>query len=989
MTNLLRLLQSNNPRPLAKSALLSLAVASFTSMASMQASADAAIDECGYSVSTGITSEPGDTFIAWVEITNVSGEPATAFEVLLNTGGTDLQWVVRAEVESADDGNFWISQPDNWNDKKAIDQGKSYTFRYRTESATTVPVPYLVSVNGMPCDMASPEVTLSASQSYITSASELLLSANASDDSTVMKVVFERNGETIGVDSEAPFEMPITADASLNGFHVYTATAYDPSGNTAESSAARVFVSIDDTFLGTAPGGAEDYPDLLTYFDQITPENAGKWGAVEAERDVMNWDELDSAYEFAQANGLDFKFHTLLWGQQQPEWLDSLAPTEQLEEIEEWMSLVAARYPNLTMVEVVNEPLHAPPSYVEALGGNGESGWDWVITSFELARKYFPESQLILNDYQILIQQSFTADYLDIISALQTKGLIDAIGLQSHFLERAELPIVAENLDTLAATGMPLYISEFDLNVADDALHANKFRDLFSLFWEHPAVAGVTHWGHLEGSVWRENAYLLNADGSQRPAMDWLVCYLAGNTGCTVPEYIPAGWEGDEYGLTLQAEEYDAGQGVLALGDNVAYTDDGDWIVYYDVEMQAGWDTFWVSYAKGNEEVGSISVHFDDPESPAIVTVQLPPTAGGWGSNEEIAVPWLAGDVTHDVYIRFNDTYGVANLDSVRFGTPVTEPETSYGPNILENGTLDYGDYWWYTWSGTLEHTTDEAYAGPGSLKVLGDGGNGLAATGLTAVIEPGKNYAISVFVKAADAASGSVHVGSAIACDGNGTEYPWLVSNVTVNGSDWVELSGTFNTMNCEVVNQFQIQIESSTAGLDFYMDEASVREILSEPTQSNILPNGGFEANNTNGWSSWTGSSLAATTIDPYDGSYSLLASNRAAAGAYAVYNLTSLVEANSNYSVSAQIKVIDIAEGPAATGRLAAKVECSNPPEGHNTYPWIINNSGITPGVWTELSGQLTIPDCNVVEVLIFFEGTAENLDVQLDAISVIKN
>lgn len=100
-------------------------------------------------------------------------------------------------------------------------------------------------------------------------------------------------------------------------------------------------------FLGTAPGGPEDYEHLLTYFNQLTPENAGKWGSVEGTRDVMNWADLDTAYNFARDYGIPFKFHTLLWGQQQPDWIASLPPEEQLAEIEEWMAAVAARYKKL------------------------------------------------------------------------------------------------------------------------------------------------------------------------------------------------------------------------------------------------------------------------------------------------------------------------------------------------------------------------------------------------------------------------------------------------------------------------------------------------------------------------------------------------------------------------------------------------------------------------------------------------------------------
>src|SRR4051812_14136952 len=82
-------------------------------------------------------------------------------------------------------------------------------------------------------------------------------------------------------------------------------------------------------FFGTAASGAQDYALLLNWFNQITPETAGKGGSVEATRDVMNWQGLDDAYNFAKTNPLPFNFHTLIWGQQQPAWLASLPADQQ------------------------------------------------------------------------------------------------------------------------------------------------------------------------------------------------------------------------------------------------------------------------------------------------------------------------------------------------------------------------------------------------------------------------------------------------------------------------------------------------------------------------------------------------------------------------------------------------------------------------------------------------------------------------------------
>jgi len=271
-------------------------------------------------------------------------------------------------------------------------------------------------------------------------------------------------------------------------------------------------------FFGTAAGNPQDYALLLNWFDQITPENAGKWGSVEATRDVMNWQALDDAYNFAKTHHLPFKFHNLIWGQQQPAWLANLPADQQLAEIDQWMTEVAARYPDIDFIDVVNEPLNNPAGYRDALGGAGMTGYDWVIKSFEMARAHFPKAKLLVNEFNTVILPQFTDNYMTLVKLLQSRHLLDGIGEQAHFLERADVPVVKANLDTLASTGLPIYISEFDLNFADDARQANAMRDLFKVFWDHPSVGGVTHWGFRQGATWETNSWLVRTDGDVWPS---------------------------------------------------------------------------------------------------------------------------------------------------------------------------------------------------------------------------------------------------------------------------------------------------------------------------------------------------------------------------------------------------------------------------------------------------------------------------------------
>jgi endo-1,4-beta-xylanase len=290
-------------------------------------------------------------------------------------------------------------------------------------------------------------------------------------------------------------------------------------------------------FLGSAYSSSQAL-NFANYWNQVTPENGGKWGTAEPTRDNMVWTQTDQAYALAKENGFPFKWHVLVWGNQQPSWIENLPAAEQLEEIREWFQAIADRYPDIDFIEVVNEPLHDPPNragngggnYMNALGGSGTTGWDWVLEAFRLARQYFPNSELMLNDYNIINNNAGTTDYLEIIALLQAEGLIDQIGVQGHAFSTRNTSVstIQGNLDRLAATGLPLYVTELDIDGPTDEVQLAEYQRVFPVFWEHPAVQGVTLWGYRPG-MWRtdEGAFLIENNGrTERPALVWLRGYV-------------------------------------------------------------------------------------------------------------------------------------------------------------------------------------------------------------------------------------------------------------------------------------------------------------------------------------------------------------------------------------------------------------------------------------------------------------------------------
>ncbi|HTX19004.1 MAG TPA: endo-1,4-beta-xylanase [Bacteroidota bacterium] len=293
-------------------------------------------------------------------------------------------------------------------------------------------------------------------------------------------------------------------------------------------------------FLGCSTS-AGIWPNLDQYWDQVTPGNDGKWGSVESSQGVFTWTNLDNIYQYATSRGFPFKEHNLVWGSQQPGWITLLDSATQRSYVEGWIQAVCQRYPQTALIDVVNEPFHSVPPYANALGGNGKTGWDWVVTAFTWAREYAPAgAKLLLNEYNIVGSNTATTNYINLIDTLKVRGLIDGIGVQGHYFEfrsqvhatsniyQYSISTIQSNLNRLTATGLPVYLSEFDIDEPADSDQLAQYQIYFPIFWSNPGVKGMTLWGYIQSDVWNAhpNTYLLLSDGTERPALKWLRHYV-------------------------------------------------------------------------------------------------------------------------------------------------------------------------------------------------------------------------------------------------------------------------------------------------------------------------------------------------------------------------------------------------------------------------------------------------------------------------------
>ncbi|MBR1666803.1 MAG: endo-1,4-beta-xylanase [Bacteroidaceae bacterium] len=291
--------------------------------------------------------------------------------------------------------------------------------------------------------------------------------------------------------------------------------------------------SNPDKFLGNITTSYQvDYGNekYYTLWNQITPENESKWSSIEgSRRGSFNWGGCDNAYNYAKNHNFPFKFHTLIWGSQYPGWINDLSTEEQYKAIVEWMDAIKKHYPNLPMIDVVNEavPGHAPAPYKAALGGDGKTGYDWIIKAFEMAHERWPDAILIYNDYNTFQWQR--SQFIDLVKTLRDAGApIDAYGCQSHDLTDMNVSNFRSAMDEIQnALKMPMYSTEYDIGTSDDNLQLQRYKEQIPYMWEADYCAGITLWGYIYGHTWTTdgNSGIIR-DGKDRPAMTWLREYM-------------------------------------------------------------------------------------------------------------------------------------------------------------------------------------------------------------------------------------------------------------------------------------------------------------------------------------------------------------------------------------------------------------------------------------------------------------------------------
>jgi len=296
-------------------------------------------------------------------------------------------------------------------------------------------------------------------------------------------------------------------------------------------SGAKVEVKmVESAFIwGTAANEAtlaNDSQDSKNYkrifkefFNTAVIENGFKWPRWSAgpERQA----ETKKAFEWLEQNGFRQRGHNLVWPgfkfspriAKETAEKDTAAFRKIIEEdVRTKMAYTKGR---VIAWDVINELLHER-DFLKYLPSNETVRW------FQLAKEIDPDAQLFINEYSMLNSIASPRNiksYLDTITMLRANGApIEAIGIQGHVGRQPRNPEqVISDLNLFKPIGLPVQITEFDINMIDEDLQADYTRDFLIACYSHPVVTGFTIWGFWQSKHWKPDAAMFRTDWSPKP----------------------------------------------------------------------------------------------------------------------------------------------------------------------------------------------------------------------------------------------------------------------------------------------------------------------------------------------------------------------------------------------------------------------------------------------------------------------------------------
>ncbi|WP_337102687.1 endo-1,4-beta-xylanase [Paenibacillus sp. YIM B09110] len=355
--------------------------------------------------------------------------------------------------------------------------------------------------------------------------------------------------EVAGLQTEATDSGNV--EAGLNATTAVESATPEPTPEptpTPEPSVEQDIPSLAETFADYFSIGAAIEPSqteglkaelLKKHVNWLVAENVMKPDAMQPTEGNFNWANADRIVAFAKENGMEVRFHTLVWHSQVGAWFfkdaegksmvdetDEAKREENkkllLKRLETHVRKIVERYKNdIHSWDVVNEVIEpGDPDGMRASEWYKITGTDFIETAFRAAREAGgSEAKLYINDYGT--DNPAKRDRLyELVKELLDKGVpIDGVGHQTHIdVFGPTVDSIIESMKKFAELGLDNLVTELDMSIyawndrtdlsndiPEELLQkqADRYRELFEAFRANKdIIGGVVFWGIADDHTW-------------------------------------------------------------------------------------------------------------------------------------------------------------------------------------------------------------------------------------------------------------------------------------------------------------------------------------------------------------------------------------------------------------------------------------------------------------------------------------------------------
>ena len=301
---------------------------------------------------------------------------------------------------------------------------------------------------------------------------------------------------------------------------------------------------------------------ILDNYNSVTMENAMKPDYILDQKKSQETgslvvafnDDMITMLDWAKANNMAVRGHTLVWYSQTPQWIfydnfdnktgKLVGRDEMLKRME---SLIKQMFEKLTeegyadlfyAYDIVNEAWMEDGS-IRSQMNNWYTiiGDDYLWYAFYYANKYAPENiNLFYNDYNEQFKTNALEKFIKTLVDEDGNWLIDGIGFQAHLYTGDSLTDYFKTVDQLSKLGLIIEITELDVglgawqkikqpteeNLAEQGrFYYNLVKGIFERVDNGTLkMDSFTFWGINDGASWRKeyNPLLLDKSFNKKPA---------------------------------------------------------------------------------------------------------------------------------------------------------------------------------------------------------------------------------------------------------------------------------------------------------------------------------------------------------------------------------------------------------------------------------------------------------------------------------------